>query len=195
MDNGTTYDDTDVLHAAQSQPAGGPPLQWFAMRVTYNRALKVKESLDSQQIENFVPLQYQYVMRGDKPVRRLLPSVPNLIFIRMTLPAMKDFKRVTTLPIRYFMDKETNAPVIVPDRQMKNFMAVAGTNDEHLVYLDPVAVKLKRGDRVRVTGGLFAGLEGEFMRINGDRRVVVCIPGIVAVATAFIPLSLIKKLE
>ena len=41
----------------------------------------------------------------------------------------------------------------------------------------------------------FEGCEGVFMRLKGDRRVVVSIPGVVAVATAFIHPSLIQKLE
>lgn len=35
----------------------------------------------------------------------------------------------------------------------------------------------EEGDRVRVTGGIFEGVEGEFVRIKGDRRVVVSIRG------------------
>ena len=54
---------------------------------------------------------------------------------------------------------------------------------------------LKKGDKVRITGGIFSGVEGVFVRVKGDRRVVVSIQGIMAVATAFIHPSLIEKIE
>lgn len=171
------------------------PKLWYAIRVTYNRELKVKAELDVMGVENFVPMQYTEVLHNGRNVRRLVPSVHNLIFVRMAEADMKEFKTTTKLPVRYIMDREKKCPIVVPDVQMANFIAAAGTADEQLVYIDPAIVQMKRGTRVRVTGGLFAGLEGVFMRVKGDRRVVVSIPGLVAVATAYIHPSLIEKLE
>ena len=48
---------------------------------------------------------------------------------------------------------------------------------------------------MRITGGLFEGTEGEFVRVRGDRRVMVRIAGLVAVATPFIHPSLIERIE
>lgn len=45
-------------------------------------------------------------------------------------------------------------------------MAVAGSYEQQLVYLEPSAVAFRKGQRVRVTGGLFAGVEGEFIRVK-----------------------------
>ena len=42
---------------------------------------------------------------------------------------------------------------------------------------------------------MFEGAEGYFIRIKGDRRVVVCINGIAAVATAFVHPSLVTKIN
>lgn len=50
---------------------------------------------------------------------------------------------------------------------------------------------MQKGDRVRITGGVFEGVEGIFVRVKGDRRVVVSIQGVMAVATTFIHPSLI----
>ena len=96
--------------------------------------------------------------------------------------------------MRYIMDRETQSPIIVPDSQMADFIAVTATMDEQLVFLDPVEVQLKKGDRVRITGGILKGVEGNLIRIKGDRRVVVSIQGIMAVGSAFIHPSLIEKI-
>ena len=64
-----------------------------------------------------------------------------------------------------------------------------------MVYLEPSAVAFRKGQRVRVTGGIFAGVEGEFIRVKNDRRVMVSIQGVMAVATTYIHPSLIEPLD
>ena len=88
--------------------------------------------------------------------------------------------------MRYIIDRETNRPLIVPDSQMHSFIAVSGNYEEQIVYLDPALTSLRKGDRVRIIGGVFEGVEGIVIRVKGDRRVSVCIKGIMAVATAYI---------
>ena len=166
--------------------------QWFAIRVTYNREMKVKRELDSLHIENFLPMKHRMVTRGERKVKELVPAIHNLIFAYISKENLKDYKATTTLPIRYIMNRETREPVVIPEYQMKNFIAVAGNQSEHVVYLEPNIANFKKGDKVKITGGVFEGTEGYFMRIKGDRRVVVCINGIAAVATAFVHPSLVE---
>jgi hypothetical protein len=44
-------------------------------------------------------------------------------------------------------------------------------------------------------GGAFEGVEGIFMRIKGNKRVVVSLPNLFSVATAFVPREFIVPLE
>lgn len=168
---------------------------WYAIRVTYNREMKVKASLDDAGVESFIPMCYKDVVVRARRVRKLVPSVHNLIFIKMSDSEMKQFKATTSLPIRYIMDPHTKKPIIVPERQMDNFISVSATNDDGLIYLSPDQINISRGDRVRIIGGMFSGCEGTLMRIRGDRRLVVSIPGVMAVATTFIHPSLIMKID
>ena len=167
---------------------------WYAIRVTYNRELKVKEDLDARDIRCFVPMQYRREERGGVMVKRLVPSVHNLIFIYLTPSEMKEYKMSTELPIRYIMNRETGKPIIVPNREMENFIKVAGTYEEKLIYLESNPGDFSRGERVRIIGGTFAGAEGVFVRVKGDRRVVVNVEGLVAVATTFVHPSMIEKI-
>ena len=68
-------------------------LQWFPMRVTYNRELKVKEHLDTINVENFIPLHYEIVGKGNDRKRKLVPAVHNLIFIRSTKQQLTNLKQ------------------------------------------------------------------------------------------------------
>ena len=109
---------------------------WFAIRVTYHRELRVKEDLESRGITCFVPMQYRREERHGVMVKRLVPSVHNLIFIHITPTGMAEYKKSTDLPIRYIMDRETRKPITVPTREMDNFIKVAGTYEEKLIYLN-----------------------------------------------------------
>ena len=168
--------------------------QWFAIRVTYNRELKVKADLDARNIDNFLPMHYVYKISGEKRVKNLVPAIHNLIFVLIEPSAMTEYKATTSLPIRYIMNRETNRPMMIPRKQMDNFIAVAGSYDEQLIYLDNAPLDLKKGDKVKILGGIFEGAVGTLMRIKGDRRVVVEIPGIIAVATMHIHPSLLEKI-
>ena len=167
---------------------------WFAIRVTYNRELKVKEDLDAREITNFVPMQYRREERKGVMVKRLVPSVHNLIFINLTPTEMREYKQSTALPIRYIMNRETRKPITVPDQEMENFIRIAGTYNENLIYLNPEPGDFSKGERVRIIGGDFEGAEGILVRIKRDRRVLVTIPGVVAVASTYVHLSMIEKL-
>ena len=177
--------------------AHAPVLKWFAVRVTYSRELALKSFLDAEGVENFIPMRYEHVVRKEKKVRVLVPAVHNLVFIRTTLRRLREIKEMPGLniPVRYIMDRETRRPVIVPDGQMRSFIAVAGSYDEAVVYLEPTEVNLAQGTRVRITGGIFEGVEGVFVRVRHDRRVVVCIEGVMAVATTFVHPSLVEAIE
>lgn len=168
--------------------------QWFAIRVTYSREMALKEYLDRCRMESFIPMSYKEVIKGERKVRKLVPVIHNLVFVRSTREKLDEIKRDISLkvPIRYIMDRETRRPLVVPDRQMHSFIAVAGAFDEQIVYLDPDDRLSAGGRSGAYRRGVFSGVEGIFIRIKGDRRVVVSIEGVMAVATAFVHPSLIE---
>ena len=153
-------------------------LHWYVVRVTYSRELSLKDYLDKADIENFIPMHYEYIMRNERRVRKLVPAIHNLVFIRSTRACIDEIKNnyALNIPVRYIMNRETRQPVIIPDAQMRSFILVKGT-------------------KVRITGGVFEGAVGEFVRLRHDRRVVVNIEGVMAVATTFIHSSLIEPIE
>lgn len=170
---------------------------WFVLRVTYSREMKVKEYLESEHIQCFVPLRYIYTIRKGKRERKLVPVVNNLIFVYSTRSELDELKRTSILMplIRYVMDCEKKLPMIVPDKQMEDFMAVAGQLDEQIIYLSPDEVHLKEGDRVRINSGIWQGVEGVFVKMKGGMRVIVSIEGFMAVATIALHPSMVDKIS
>ena len=172
-------------------------IHWYPLRVTYSRELLLKEFLDSDGVENFIPMRYEYVKKGDRKIRKLVPVVHNLVFVHTSLERIECIKQSPgfSLVVRYIIDRETHQPLIIPEVQMRSFIAVSGSYEEQIVYLDPEITALQKGDRVHITGGIFEGVEGIILRVKVDRRIAVCIQGVMAVATAYVHPSLIEKIE
>ena len=70
---------------------------------------------------------------------------------------------------------------------MEDFIRVSEARYEDIVYLLDVSSKLRAGQKVRVKSGPFAGVEGTVVRVKRSRRVMVELPGMLAVATSYIP--------
>jgi hypothetical protein len=69
---------------------------------------------------------------------------------------------------------------------MNDFIAVSSTLDEDLIYITEITSKLREGQTVKVNEGPFKGIEGKVVRIRKSRRILVELPGMLAVATTYI---------
>ncbi len=99
--------------------------------------------------------------------------------------------------LQYITDTRSGKKIIIPDNEMQRFIAVAGTYSDHLLYFQPDELNLSKGTKVRITGGDFEGQEGVFLKVKGarDRRVVIAIQGVIAVAMATIHPDLIEVIK
>lgn len=169
---------------------------WYAMRATYRREALAKQLLDECSIENFIPMRYEVRIVGGRKVRNLVPAVRNLIFVHTTPSQCRVIKSKAPY-LQYIVDSSSGNKIIVPDDQMRRFIAVAGIYDDHLLWFAPEEVNLSKGTKVRITGGCFEGQEGIFIKVKGarDRRVVIAIQGVVVVAMATIHPDLIEPVE
>ena len=172
-------------------------VQWYPMRVAYDRGdrvLVIREALKARGIEYFLPMHWEYTKDDLDARKKLTPAINGLIFIhasRWVITGLKQQQGFEAL--RYWMDK-TKGPesedriLTVPDAQMQNFMRVASTEGDNLVYLQYNEQFLdKPGKRVRITQGDFTGCTGTIRRIKKRQCVVVQIDHVAALALAFVP--------
>ena len=166
-------------------------LHWYVAN-TCRQEKKIKQRLDSMGIENFIP--FQQIARKIHGVDKLIevPVIPNLVFIHTTLKTCMSLIQEYAFDMRYLRDRETGNFLIVPDKQMNDFMFLLDFSKE---MVEVVNENLKKGDKVRVIKGDFAGIEGELIRVKGHKRVVVRLEGVVSLATAYIPGSFLVKIE
>lgn len=83
----------------------------------------------------------------------------------------------------------------IPDRQMESFRLVVESGQSGLEFYSADEFVLREGDKVKVLDGPFAGAEGYIKRIRKNRRLLVCIEGVIAVATSYIPEKYLERLS
>jgi transcription antitermination factor NusG len=165
---------------------------WYAAKVKYQTEKKIKSWLDEISIENFIPFRTVVVERNGKRIRKEKPLVPGLLFVRTNYRKALSLPVESAITMNYMRNIETHQLLVVPDKQMEDFMFLLDFSEAALQIEN---TNLKRGDRVRVIKGDFAGIEGELIRIKGHKRVVVRLEGLFSLATTYIPGSFLERLS
>lgn len=121
-------------------------------------------------------------------IRFFIPSmVSSLLFVQASNDYLMQFEEGYRGRLWVYRDLLTGKPSAIPEREMEVFIFVCTAGQQGLSYLGEDKPEYHKGDRVRVTDGVFKGAEGYVKRIKKDRRLVVSIRGVVAVATSYIP--------
>lgn len=167
-------------------------MNWYAAYTRVNQELLVKKRLDELGIENYLPQEEQIreTSVGRKKIRIIL--IHGMIFIRTDKATSFSLLNDYNLNIIYLKDRENRRSLIIPDKQMQDFMFLLDFSTDGVEVLNK---DLKRGDRVKVIKGPLQGLEGELVRLKGHKRVIVRLEGVVSIATSFIPGSFLEKIE
>lgn len=173
------------------QSSADEAASWFVLRATYSRELKVQSMLNEKGLRTFVPMIWRKTEKDGRTVRRLVPAVSNLCFVRWTKTGIDSFIRSfgESSPVTYYWDRTTSRPLTVPDKAMEDFIAIASTMDEDLIYITQISSKLREGQVVKVKDGPFKGVQGRIVRIRKSRRILVELPGMLAVASTYVPMN------
>lgn len=178
--------------------------KWYALKVHFNRIAPVLEYLEGERgrdlegergrdlegecdVRCFVPMHTVERYTGGKLEYSREQLVKSLLFVQCTPETLSRMRAKFSGQLTPYYDSVEGKYLVVPDRQMDAFIALCDFKDSGLEYLGQDEGKYHLGDKVRVTEGVFKGLEGHIKRIRHDRRLVVTIDGIAAFATGFIP--------
>ena len=152
---------------------------WYAMKVHYNRVQPLIAEAREKGMEFFAPTSV----------------IKSLLFLHCTEEEVLRFATEHWQRVWLYRSTESRQPAAIPDREMEVFRFVVTAGRDGLTLLGDDRPEYHEGDRVEVTGGPFKGAEGHIKRIKRDRRLVVTIRGVVAVATTYIHPSLLRKVE
>lgn len=155
-------------------------MNWYALKIFYNRSASILGEITHEGIEYFAPTDV----------------IKSLLFVRC------EERRVMLLGEEhrgeawvYRSLDNRRIPAAIDDHEMEVFRFVVTAGRQGLTLLGEDRPEYHEGDRVVVTGGPFKGAEGHIKRIKKDRRLVVTVKGIVAVATTYIHPSLLRKAD
>jgi len=165
---------------------------WYACRIFHNRIREIKESIRKDGVRFFIPVHTVEKESHGKIETVELPIIPSLIFIRSNREYIDRLRKNPNNAVGAYCYPGTSEPAEISDREMEIFTFVTSVGGGR--KLEAVDISLAKGDRVRVTGGIFAGAEGYIARVKNARRLIVAIEGVAAVATAYIPKEFILKL-
>lgn len=193
----------NLLDRVSVEYAPNPNKKWFVLRATYGREFKAYDFIVKDHTEAYLPVCYVMRFHHGKKKRVLASLLPNFLFVYATPEKIEEYvKRTPELSyLSYYYNHfkvgnyGKNPPLTVDYEDMINFIRTTRVQNEHIRLVESEHCHYKSGDRVRVIDGDFAGVEGRVARVAGQQRVVVEIPGICLVATAYIPSAFMELIE
>lgn len=169
------------------------------MRSALN-ALRYRELLTTAQIEFFLPTVHQVITKDGKEESKEKPLLFSYVFMRTDERKAVEFTAANTgiTMLRDHVPGGHPGPyMIVPDREMESFIRAVGYYTDNIPFVSPTPDMMVKGDRVRILGGPFKGVEGllESQQGKDGGRVIVRVADLVAIPTIEIDPSLIQILE
>lgn len=142
-------------------------------------------------VECYLPTHTVVRQLKNRRKRSEVPVIRNLLFIHASKQEACDIANLYDVPIFYMKDLSTRSMLVVPDKQMEDFMFVMDLNPDGVCFdTTPFVV----GSRVRVVKGDFCGIEGEIATVAGKTYVVIRIKDLLA-ASVKVPKSYLKAID
>lgn len=127
----------------------------------------VNEGLMKKSIEVFLPKVQVKSKRRDRKAMIRVPLFPGYLFVKSDLNPNEHLEIVKTVgAVRLIGNKD--GPIPVPSDTIKSLEIMVGGNNPVIT-----GTRFKKGDRVIVVYGPFAGVIGTFARYKGKGRVIV----------------------
>ena len=152
--------------------------QWFVAKTRANQERAIRERLTKMGIETYLPFRIEERYKYGKRKKEEVLLIPNTLFIYTDKNTALSFPNHHGFLIKYMIDCMTHTLLVVPEKQMQNFMFLLDVSNGD-IDIDNELLFVK-GDKVRITQGAFAGLEGELIRIEGKKKMLVRLDNIIA---------------
>ena len=161
---------------------------WYALHTAPRAEKKVKERLEEQGIENYLPLKIETRIWSDRKKKIAVPLIPGYIFVCVSA---NDFLKVLNTTGAVAFLKEKSAPAAIPADQIRRLRMMV----EHAVdEIEFVNNPLRIGDKIRVKQGELEGLIGDLIEMRGKYKIAIRLQYFGCALTT-IPLGWIEKLE
>jgi transcription elongation factor/antiterminator RfaH len=140
---------------------------WYVLHTKSRFENVVYDGLYKKSLEVFLPKIKVPSRRRDRKLLIKVPLFPGYLFVKTDLNPYQHLEIVKTAgAVRLIGNHE--GPIPVSESTVESLQIMVATDQ-------PVTTgtRLKKGDRVMVVAGPFAGVTGTFVRYRGKNRVVV----------------------
>jgi len=143
------------------------PHSWYVLHTKSRFENVVHDGLLKKSVEIFLPKVKVRSRRRDRKLMIRVPLFPGYLFVKTNLSPSAHIEIVKTVgAVRLIGSKE--GPVSVPEETVESLKIMV--SGDHEVQ---TGTRFKKGDKVMVINGPFAGVIGTFARYKGQGRVVV----------------------
>ena len=200
----------DTIPEAKSSKTGvsvryayDPAKKWFVFRASYGRENKAADYLIEDGTYIYIAKKYVEKYVGGKRKIHLQTLIPNLLFVYTTEEKAEEYichtPEISFLTYYYdhfkLNDNKKNPPLTISCYEMDEFIKATCNRNKHIMFVNPSQCHYKGGEKVRVTEGLFKGVEGRVARVAGQQRVIVSLSQIGIVSTAYIPTAFLQVID
>jgi transcription antitermination factor NusG len=142
---------------------------WFAVWTRSRQEKSAAVMLEALGVQHFLPLKSEVHRWSDREQKVVTPLFSGYLFVRLNLT--KDSRlRVLNTPGVAGLVGNQNGPMPIPDFEIENIHTVLTRKVQTSPY--PFFAV---GERVRVTRGALAGVEGRLIRSNTDSKLVISV--------------------
>ena len=134
-------------------------IRWYAVRVKDPTEKNIQHLLERAGIEHYIP-----PTSGES-------AVPGLVFLHTDYNRAVSLREEMDQLISCLQDSLDEDFLVISDPEMERFHFLQRFVGKFYYLPDPE--NLRGGEKVRVVGGEYAGIEGEIYRLKGHKRVVV----------------------
>ena len=143
--------------------------QWYALWTRSRHEKTVAAALDRLGIQYYLPLVSEVRQWSDRKQAVTTPLFSSYLFVLLN-PAKGTILQVLRTPGAISLVGNNLGPLPIPQRQIDDIRMVLATGIRCGVH-----PAVEEGDRVRVTRGALAGVEGTLLRAKAGSRLLVSI--------------------
>lgn len=165
--------------AMTSDLVSNKPIFWFAAYTKPRQEKFIRDRLTEMDIENFIPTKFEEHQWKYRKKIVEVPLIPRLVFIHTDFEKSFSLLNDYNFQIKFMKDNETKTLLIIPNKQMNDFMLVIESKEHKTEIL---MTDFIQGDKVRVIKGPLQGVEGRLENKKNKNKVVISVQGIISIA-------------
>ncbi len=168
---------------------------WYAAKLFVRDYTAIIKLIGEYADDTYIPMTTKIVKSGTKILKTTRPLC-SLIFFHSKHTDTGTIAELLCDKAMVYTTVTTDGKQasVIPEKEMEIFRIVTSTDNNNIEYISEDITRFHEGQRVRVIAGEFEGAEGTIVRIKKDRRLVVTITGICAVATPHLSPALLMNI-